>query len=200
VYGNTAEKLTQLEKKILSYKINNHHKDEPYGLMVVKNALTSLKEGSGGIGALLVDSATGEIIEQGRNRQYIGYFKSDLHAEMDLLNRYEDRFQKTNDPRKGLSARDCGNLILVTSVEPCPMCLTRIINAGIKTVLYLAQDKEGGMVTRMNCLPPFWREFAADRDFRPADCSPELQRIAMDLFHFSHRNFAKNRKHVHLKK
>jgi tRNA(adenine34) deaminase len=74
------------------------------------------------------------------------------------------------------------------------MCLTRIINSGIKTVLYVVEDKQGGMVTRLDQLPPFWREFAADREFRQADCSPELRQIALELFHFSHRDFAKNPK------
>ena len=190
--GN-KEKLNKLEKRITSYKINKIYKDDPYGLLVVKSALASLKEGSGGIGACLVDSTTGKVVEYGRNRQYTTYFRSDLHAEMDLLNRYEDRMKKTSSRKKGSNPRECENLVLVTSVEPCPMCLTRIINSGIKIVLYVVEDKRGGMATRLDCLPPFWREFAADREFRKAACSPELEKIAHDLFHFSHRDFAKNR-------
>lgn len=161
---------------------------------MVKLALTSLKESSGGIGACLVDSKTGKVIEVGRNRQFTPHFRSDLHAEMDLLNRYEERLKKKRKNKTDNNPRECKNLVLVTSVEPCPMCLTRIINSGIKTVLYVAEDKQGGMVTRLDCLPPFWKEFAADRDFRHADCSPKLRQIAHDLFHFHNRDFAKNRK------
>lgn len=73
------------------------------------------------------------------------------------------------------------------------LCLTRIINSGIKTALYVTEDKQGGMVTRIDSLPPFWRKFAADREFRKADCSPQLRQIAHDLFHFSNRNFANNK-------
>ncbi len=47
------------------------------------------------------------------------------------------------------------------------------------------------MVTRMNHLPPFQWEFAADRDFEKADCSRKFQQIVHDLFHFSQREFAK---------
>ena len=186
------EKLVALEKKIFDYKINETFRDDPYGLTVIKSGLDSLKEGSGGIGACLVDSTTGQVIEYGRNRQYATYFRSDLHGEMDLLNRYEDRMRKST--RTKVNPRECNNLVLVSSMEPCPMCLTRIINSGIKTVLYVTEDKEGGMVKRLDSLPPFWREFAADREFRKADCSPELQQLAQDLFYFSHRDFAKNRK------
>lgn len=187
------EKLAALEKRIFDYRIDNNFRDDPYGLTVIKSGLDSLKEGSGGIGACLVNSTTGEVIEYGRNRQTTTYFRSDLHGEMDLLNRYEDRMKKSTRPGAE-NPRECKNLVLVSSMEPCPMCLTRIINSGIKTVLYVTEDKEGGMVTRLDHLPPFWREFAADREFRKADCSPELQQISHDLFHFSHRNFAKNRK------
>ena len=188
------EKLEKLEKRIISYKINKTCKDDSYGLIVVKSALVSLKEGSGGIGACLVDITTKEVVEYGRNRQHTPYFRSDLHAEMDLLNRYENRMKKTRSLKKGRNLRKCDNLVLVTSMEPCPMCLTRIINSGIKTVLYVVEDKQGGMVTRIDSLPPFWRKFAADREFRKADCSPQLWQIAHDLFHFSNRNFVKNRK------
>lgn len=187
------EKLNKLEKRITSYTMNKTYKDDLYGLIVVKCALASLKESSGGIGACLVNSTTGKVVEYGRNRQYTTYFRSDLHAEMDLLNRYEERMKKTRSREKGIDPRQCKNLVLVSSVEPCPMCLTRIINSGIKTVLYLVEDKQGGMATRLDCLPPFWREFAADREFRKAACSPELEKIAHDLFHFSQRGFAKNR-------
>jgi cytosine deaminase len=188
-----AEKLAALEQRITSYTLNPEYKDEIYALAVVKIALESIREGSGGIGACLVDSTTGEIVEYGRNRQFSPHFRSDFHAEMDLLNKYEDRVKKMNDPDNYNNPRECKNLVLVTSVEPCPMCLTRIINSGIKTVLYVVEDREGGMATRLNSLPPFWREFAADREFRSADCSAELRQIAMDLFDFSSRSFAKNR-------
>jgi tRNA(adenine34) deaminase len=186
--------IDRLDKQIAGYHPDPAFKDDTYGFIVVKSALQSIKEGSGGVGACLVNQKTGRVVEYGRNRQYINYFRSDLHAEMDLLNRYEDRMKKKRSSNTGEGMRDCKDLVLVSSVEPCPMCLTRIINSGIKTVLYVVEDKTGGMVTRLDQLPPFWREFAADREFRKAVCSPELSQIAHDLFHISHRSFAKNRK------
>jgi tRNA(adenine34) deaminase len=189
-----AQKLLDLENRITGYTTQAGFPDDPYGLIVVKEALEAIKAESGGIGACLVDSRTVQVVETGRNRQFTTHFRSDLHAEMDLLNRYEDRVRKPNFSKTGSNPRECPHLVLISSVEPCPMCLTRIINSGIKTVLYVVEDRLGGMVTRLDHLPPFWREFAADREFRQADCSPELQQIALDLFHFSHRDFAKNPK------
>ena len=189
-----AQKLADLENRITRYAVQAGFPDDPYGLIVVNAALEAIRAESGGIGACLVDTRTGQVVDTGRNRQFTTYFRSDLHAEMDLLNRYENRMKKTRYPGPGGNPRECPHLVLISSVEPCPMCLTRIINSGIKTVLYVVEDRQGGMVTRLDQLPPFWREFAADREFRQADCSPELRQIALDLFHFSHRDFAKNPK------
>lgn len=71
------------------YVPDERYRDDAFGLVVVKDAIVSLKACSGG-GACLVDSTTKEVMERGRNRQYSAYFRSDMHAEMDLLNRYED--------------------------------------------------------------------------------------------------------------
>jgi len=185
------EELAAIEARIERLTPDSAFKDDRYGLIVVKEALTSLKEGSGGIGACLVDAKTGQLVETGRNRQYRPYFRSDMHAEMDLLNRYEDRLRKQGGGASNSDPRQCGDLILFTSTEPCPMCLTRIINSGIQRMYYINPDPDGGMAHRMEQLPKFWREFAAGRDFRQADCSPALKKIARDLFCHSMRAFAR---------
>jgi tRNA(adenine34) deaminase len=153
-------------------------------LVTIREALIGSRENNGGIGACLVREATGEIVEKGHNRQYEPYFRSDLHAEMDLLTRYEERIKaqrfKTSsygDPRK------IGGLVLYCSVEPCPMCLTRIINMGLKKVYFAVPDREGGMVRRIHDLPPFWKDKAATNVYAPANCSSELKGIAKQLFH-----------------
>lgn len=181
--------LSELEARIEAYVPDPRYRDDLYGLIMARDALTSLKEGSGGIAACLVDAGTGRVVERGRNRQTIGYFRSDLHAEMDLLDRYEDRMRKPVDGKGGKDPRDCGELVLYSSLEPCPMCLTRIINAGIRRMYYVSPDRDGGMVRHMEHLPKFWREFAAGRDFKQARCSPALQQIATDLFSYSMRRF-----------
>ncbi|MEZ4600651.1 MAG: nucleoside deaminase [Syntrophotaleaceae bacterium] len=183
-----ARDIADLESRIESYVPDPRYHDDAVGLLVVREALVSLKEGSGGIGACLVNGATGEVVERGRNRQYTPYFRSDMHAEMDLLNRYEDRVKKKGFDKSGVNPRECGNLLLVSSVEPCPMCLTRIINSGIRQMIYIAPDDRGGMVQHMDMLPEFWKKFAAGRDFRQADCSPALRKLAEELFSHSMRD------------
>lgn len=179
--------MAGLKARIEALKVDPAYPDDPFALETIQEAYAALSAKSGGIGACLVDERTGRVIERGRNRQYSGYFRSDLHAEMDLLNRYEDRMKK---PTAGMGGnpRDCEGLVLYTSVEPCPMCLTRIINSGIKKMYYVAPDRKGGMATRMQDLPPFWRRFAQGREFSPARCSPAMRAVSSELFNFSMRS------------
>ena len=186
--------LSDIEKRIEAYKPDPEYRDDIYGLLVVRQALVALKNGSGGIGACLVNEKTGEVVATGRNRQYSPYFRSDLHGEMDLLTRWEDRLKKKGGKNSGFDPRKCEDLVLISSMEPCPMCLTRIINAGIKKMYYIAEDPEGGMVSRMDSLPPFWIKFAQGREYRLAVCSPELRRISEELFNYSHREFVNEKK------
>jgi cytosine deaminase len=187
--SDSGPSLAAIEARLLALRPQPEYKDDGFGLVVIKQALVSLKEGSGGIGACLINEKNGTVVVTGRNRQYRPYFRSDLHAEMDLLTRYEDWLRKKGGKTSGVDPRDCDGLVLVSSVEPCPMCLTRIINAGIKKMIYVTPDENGGMVSRMNQLPPFWRQRAEQCEYRQAECAPEIQRIARDLFDFSARNW-----------
>ena len=184
-----AQQMDAIDARIERLQPDPAFKDDAYGLIVIRQALASIKEGSGGIGACLVDETTGTVVATGRNRQYKPYFRSDLHAEMDLLTRYEDWLRKKGGPGSKIDLRACKNIVLISSVEPCPMCLTRMINAGIKKMLYVIPDEIGGMVGRMDQLPPFWKKRARQCDYRQAVCSPEIQRVAYDLFNFSARNW-----------
>ncbi len=187
--AGTEPSLAAIETRISNLRPDPDFRDDGFGIVVINQALLSLKEGSGGIGACLVDEKNGAVVATGRNRQYRPYFRSDLHAEMDLLNRYEDWLRKKGGKTSGADPRDCHGLVLVSSVEPCPMCLTRIINAGIKKMIYVTPDESGGMVSRMDRLPPFWKRRAEQCEYRQADCSPEIQRLALALFNFSVRKW-----------
>jgi cytosine deaminase len=193
---SSPQEIEGLEARIRQLRPDPAFKDDSYGIIVINAALTSLKEGSGGIGACLVHEQTGEVIATGRNRQYRPYFRSDLHAEMDLLNRYEDWLRKSGGKASGADPRDCAHLVLVSSVEPCPMCLTRIINAGIRKMVYVTPDERGGMVSRLDSLPPFWQDRARGCDYRQAVCSPAVQQLARDLFAFSMRSWDSKKEEI----
>jgi tRNA(adenine34) deaminase len=158
--------------------------DDPFVGVCIREAIAGSREGSGGIGACLVREDTGEIVERGHNRQFTPHFRSDLHAEMDLLDRYEDRVRilKPTDAQTGNPRRMYEGLALYSSYEPCPMCMTRILNTGIKRILYAAPDPEGGMTSQIALLPPFWRQLAAGTTFAPARCSTRLAEMARVVF------------------
>jgi tRNA(adenine34) deaminase len=178
--------LDDIEKEIGSVVADPQYPDDPFVLVTVKEALQGGRERNGAIGACLVREETGEVIEKSHNRQYEPYFRSDLHAEMDLLDRYEEkvRLTRSRDPKSNTfrDPRNMKGLILYTSVEPCPMCMTRIINAGIKKVYYAASDPTGGMASRFEHLPPFWKGLAEGMVLEPARCSPALKVLAQKLF------------------
>lgn len=182
VFGNPAfqpGELEEIEKEINAFIPDPQYVDDPFIVVAIQEAIAGRKEYNGGIGACLVLGATGQVVERGHNRQSTPYLQSSLHAEMDLLDRYEDRVKDTGkDARKKKEG-----LVLYSSVEPCPMCMTRIINSGIKKVLYAANDESGGMAHLMGNLPPFWQNMAQGMVVEPANCSPYLRIVAERLFH-----------------
>ena len=173
--------LDEIEQLVDGYTPDPRYPDDPFVKVTLQEALAGSREGNGGIGACLVREATGEIVERGHNRQFEPYIRSDLHAEMDLLTRYEERvkgirMKGVEDPRK------VKGLVLYSSVEPCPMCLTRIINVGLRKAFFAAPDPKGGMVQRLKDLPPFWQGMAEGNIYGRAVCSPELSALAARLF------------------
>ena len=175
-----------LLKEVEAYKADPAFRDDAFVLETVKEAVLGVREHNGGIGACLVRQDTGEVLDRAHNSQYQPYFRSDLHAEMQLMDRYEDRMRlNRNAPERG-KLRDLKGVVLYTSVEPCPMCLARLINAGVKKIYYAHPDEQGGMAKYMSGLPPYWRQMAAGMVVEPAQSSPRLNALAKGLFHPMH--------------
>jgi cytosine deaminase len=141
-------------------------------LAAIREALAAAKEGNFGIGAVVADES-GDLIETGRNRVFAPYFRSDAHAEMDALTRLESATRGKYEPAQ---------LSLYSSLEPCPMCLTRLINAGVGHVYYVVEDPEGGMVRKLADLPPIWIDLARSQTFSAVPCSPKLKALALAAF------------------
>ena len=170
-----------------AYVSDPRYEDDSFIIVAIREAISGRRTHNGGIGACLVNEADGEIVERAHNEQYVPHFRSDLHAEMVLLNRYENRLpvSRSNDAHDNASANPRihkKGLVLYTSIEPCPMCTARIINSGIKKVYYAAADDSGGMGHRMEGLPPYWQALAQDVSIAPANCSPALKELAQKLF------------------
>ena len=169
-----------MEARIAAYVPDERYRDDAFGLVVVKDAIVSLKAGSGGIGACLVGGKTGEVVERGRNRQYSPHFRSDMHAEMDLLNRYEDRLQKKGGGNSGNNPRQCGDLILLTSTEPCPMCLAAIYWARLDALYFAASRDDAADASFDDAL--LYEEVSKDWKSRSLKAEQHLHSEAQAVF------------------
>jgi tRNA(Arg) A34 adenosine deaminase TadA len=148
------------------------HKDQALGVAACREAFAAARTGNYGVGAVLVDPS-GDIVEQGQNSAFHPRFRSDLHAEMVVMNAFEERYPQV-DTMKGYA--------LICSLEPCPMCVARLLIAGVQTVKFLAYDELGGMVNRMHQLPTAWQRLGERQEFMPADVSEDLRQFALDAF------------------
>jgi len=166
------EELRELEGKIVNYVPSKKH--DLFAVEVIKEALLAAQNGNFGVGAILVNNDTNEIMYRGQNKVF-SESRSDLHAEMDLLNNFEMQ-------NKAKSRELLKKFTLYTSLESCPMCLCRIITAGLMEVYHVADDLGGGMAHLYNQLPPVWQEISKGRIFKKAECSDDLSKIAEQVF------------------
>jgi tRNA(Arg) A34 adenosine deaminase TadA len=149
-----------------------HQVDQQLGITACGEALSAAGMGNYGVGAVLVDPQ-GKIIEQGRNSVFFPRFRSDLHAEMVVMNAFEERYPAMDNMR---------DYTLVCSLEPCPMCLARLLVAGVQTVKFLASDELGGMVAYRHHFPTAWKRLGQRQEFVQADVSDSLRQFALDVF------------------
>ena len=100
----------------------------------LEEALAAGAAGEAPIAALVVRQ--GELLSVGRNTktsQRCGF----AHAELNALLRAADKL-----------GRHPSDAVLYSTLEPCAMCLGAAVFAGIRTVVYGAEDSQGG-ATRM---------------------------------------------------
>lgn len=164
--------LEKLQTQFETFAPNARKSHDFYAVASLKEAMIAAKEGNLGVGAVIVD-ANGQIVSRGHNRTFYPYFRSDLHAEMDAMTSFEDRFKHVTNMR---------DYTLFSSLEPCPMCTTRLITSGIGKVFYVARDADAGMANNLGCLGPVWSKLAEKQMFSKADCSQEATNLAFQFF------------------
>ncbi len=171
--------ITQKLKNYLnSFQPSPEYSDDLYAKVANLQALKSIIEGGYGIGSVLIDS-DGKIIAESHNNQ-IQKHRSDLHAEMSLLTNFEEsrlakKYVNIYIYKPGMT--------VFSSAEPCPMCFIRINTTGCDTK-YCTPGPDDGMVSRVDYLPPYWKEMAENRKISIGECSPIMQKISHLLFYF----------------
>lgn len=169
--------LDKLKKYLDEFKPSAEFEDDIYARAANLQALKSVIQGGYGIGSVLIDK-DGRIIEEAHNSQ-IQKSRSDLHAEMTLMTKFEDsrhskKYMHMYVYKPGLT--------VFSSAEPCPMCLIRISTAGANTK-YCTPGPEDGMASRIDFLPPDWKAMAMKYTVELGDCSPVMQKISHLLFY-----------------
>ncbi|MHB8105520.1 MAG: nucleoside deaminase [Dehalococcoidales bacterium] len=157
---------------LTEYQVNTRFPDDSHVWLTCILALKAVNFGNFGIGCILVNKK-GDVVTLGHNEVFYPYFRSDRHAEMVVMDEFEDANPK-NTTMKGYT--------LYTSLESCPMCLARLITSGVGTVLCAASDTEGGMAHKIKDLPPIWISLASRCVFDTARCSQELIDAAFQIF------------------
>ena len=164
--------LEQLKLRIDKLVPDKNYPHDAFVIITLQEAIQAALEGNFGVGAVLVHNRK-EIVQRGHNRVFSPHFRSDMHAEMDVLTKFEEG-------HKDIERMD--RYTLFSSLEPCPMCLGRLITSGVRKVYYAAIDQDGGMANRLAYMPSEWRELAERQEFALAECSPELSEIALQVF------------------
>jgi tRNA(Arg) A34 adenosine deaminase TadA len=111
------------KQTVNEYKARDTFDDDVAAHRACQLAATASTLGTYAVGAVLLDD-NGRVLSEGHNETFINGFRSDLHAEMVVLNKFETEHQNSIKP---------STLTLVSSLEPCPMCTARLIYAGIVT-------------------------------------------------------------------
>jgi len=164
--------VRQWKAWLTDYQFDDRYIDDRYVWLTCVLALKAVNTENFGVGCILIDDNRNMVV-WGHNEVFNPHFRSDRHAEMVVMDNFEDIHH-------GVTSME--GYTLYTSLESCPMCLARLITSGINTVLYAAPDEDGGMVHKVNDLPPVWVELAGDRFFNQAKCSQDLVNAANKIF------------------
>ncbi len=143
--------------------------DDALALACCDLALSALQQHNYGVGALII-GGNGAILASAGNAVFGEHMDSAGHAEMRVIDAFE---QEAPCP-----PRDTELFVLL---EPCPMCTTRALYAGMRAVRWVIPDKDGGMLHRVRHLPPAWRNLAGLQHHSPARVSKAVYALCHSI-------------------
>ena len=182
-----SEEMANIKKAIHSFQPSLKYPDDIFSLTAVMEAYEGLISGNFGVGAVLVNKHSGKVLLKAHNSVFTPFFRSDMHAEMILLTEYENLM-------RGTSGEIYQDVILYTSLEPCPMCLTRILISGISEINFIASDYIAGMVSASDRFPPIWQDLMIGKTIKNANCSPILKELSFNIFNLTGQRLDKKLK------
>ncbi len=107
--------------------------DEKFMEIAIKEAKIAYEENEIPVGAVLIDNFSHEVIAKAHNNKEK---KNDItgHAEINVIKKAEKKLKNWR----------LENTTLYVTLEPCPMCMSAILQARISRVVYMLNDKELG--------------------------------------------------------
>lgn len=170
--GSNNRSVNKMKNYLLDYEFDRDCLDDKYVWLTNVLALKAVDSGNFGVGCILVDGG-GNVVVEGHNEVFNPYFRSGAHAEMVVMDTFENMHRNFTDMR---------NFTLYTSLESCPMCLVRLITSGVHRILHAAFDEKGGMVHVFENLPEFWSDLSEGKVISQAVCSREMINAAGEIF------------------
>lgn len=120
-----------MNEKII--ETNSTVTDESYMLMAIRQAREATRHGDVPVGAVLVNSVSGEILASSHNTRERDKNVAG-HAELNVM-------QEASEKIKDWRLSDC---TLYVTLEPCPMCAGAIMAARIPRVVCASKDPVAG--------------------------------------------------------
>lgn len=133
---------------------------EAFMRLAIEQALVAEERGDAPIGAVIVRA--GAVIGAGSNSRTTRA-QGALHAELGAILDAGERLGRRPD-----------GVTLYSTLEPCAMCLGAVVFAGIREVVYGAEDPLGGAVA-------MFRAHAIYREWMPQVTGGVLERECLEL-------------------
>lgn len=166
-----------LEQQLSAYEPNTEQYPHDISAMIcIEEGIRAGRMGNVAVGGCLYKDD--ELITRDISKAVSPYHRTDLHAEMVLLNTLEDHL--CDDKTPGM-----GDYTLFTGQEPCPMCLARICFSQVGKTYYVYRDgasPEAGEMTNWERLPPGFQGLGSRLVIEEAQCSPELKEMSRQVW------------------
>lgn len=183
--------IENIKVRLATYASAYSQSDLKWHFRCCELAFQALEQGNYGVGAVLIDK-DGFLVAEANNQVFSEGFNSSAHAEMRVIDQLEcgllnksslkepdrDIVQLEPERSKAINRQE---LTLIVSLEPCPMCSCRIFASGIGQVIYMSRDKNGGMISHCNNLPPAWINLSQLTVIKQFNENHELALLARDI-------------------
>ena len=142
--------------------------DEKFMEIAIKEAKIAYEENEIPVGAVLIDNFSHEVIAKAHNNKEK---KNDItgHAEINAIRKAEKKLKNWR----------LENTTLYVTLEPCPMCMSAILQSRISRVVFMVNDEEFGAALSKIDLTKIYK---TNTTVFKIEENPEYVKIFQDFF------------------